>query len=311
MPHSDFVHLRLHTSYSLLEGAIKVNDLVKKCQEFEMPAVGITDTGNLFGALDFSTCCAEAGIQPIIGCQLGVSNEYSQTFNGDSHSNYKTLKHTKNSNSDQILIFAQNEVGYGNLLQLVSKFHLGINEQNNNQISYELIKEYGEGLIAFTGGPAGGVGSLLAEGKLDEANSLLSKLKDIFKDRLYVEVMRHNLEIEARIENLICISEGTYLEQSERRRLTPEHRLKSPTEMKSLFEDLPEAINNTILVAKRCSKMAETRPPLLPTAPKSEKDTRNDGDVLKDLAISGLEERLKSFSFGYKENSSSIEVIFL
>ncbi|MFP6761907.1 MAG: DNA polymerase III subunit alpha, partial [Rhodospirillales bacterium] len=211
----------------------------------------------------------------------------------------------------------------------------------NSYISYDLLNLYGEGLIAFTGGPAGGVGKLLFQGKNKHAETLLLKLRDIFKDRLYVELMRHNLETERFIEKdlidlafehglpliatnecyfisedmfeahdaLICISESTYVDQSERRRLTPEHRLKSAEEMSSLFSDLPEAIENTILVAKRCATMAETCRPLLPPAPKAKDDKRSDDDVLESLAKIGLEKRLQSVVLIGMDDFSKTEVI--
>ncbi|HIA81164.1 MAG TPA: DNA polymerase III subunit alpha, partial [Rhodospirillales bacterium] len=341
MPCSEFVHLRLHTAYSLLEGAIKIADLVKQCQKMGMPAVAMTDTCNLFGALDFSTNCAQGGIQPIIGCQLAVSTYMPESITDLQRSPPSNLRKGEISLPDQIILLAQNKIGYDNLLQLVSKYHLEENQLGNSYISYDLLNLYGEGLIAFTGGPAGGVGKLLSQGKNKHAETLLLKLRDIFKDRLYVELMRHNLETERFIEKglidlayehglpliatnecyfisedmyeahdaLICISESTYVDQSERRRLTPEHRLKSAEEMSSLFSDLPEAIENTILVAKRCATMAEPCRPLLPSAPKSKDDKRSDDDVLENLAKIGLEKRLQSVVLMGIDDFSKTEAI--
>ncbi len=341
MPCSEFVHLRLHTAYSLLEGAIKIADLVKQCQKMGMPAVAMTDTCNLFGALDFSTNCAQGGIQPIIGCQLAVSTYMPESITDVQRSPPSNLRKGEISLPDQIILLAQNKIGYDNLLQLVSKYHLEENQLGNSYISYDLLNLYGEGLIAFTGGPAGGVGKLLFQGKNKHAETLLLKLRDIFKDRLYVELMRHNLETERFIEKdlidlayehglpliatnecyfisedmyeahdaLICISESTYVDQSERRRLTPEHRLKSAEEMSSLFSDLPEAIENTILVAKRCATMAEPCRPLLPPAPKSKDDKRSDDDVLENLAKIGLEKRLQSVVLMGLDDFSKTEAI--
>src|SRR5579859_4778299 len=113
MSHADFVHLRIHTAYSLAEGAIRIKQLVKTCQAEGMPAVGIADTGNLFGALEFSSACAEAGIQPIIGVQMAIrrDEEGGRTFGGIE----------KKPEPDQLVLLAQNEAGYANLLKLVSK----------------------------------------------------------------------------------------------------------------------------------------------------------------------------------------------
>ncbi|SVC55564.1 uncharacterized protein METZ01_LOCUS308418, partial [marine metagenome] len=175
MPRSEFVHLRLHTAYSLLEGAIKIADLVKQCQKMEMPAVAMTDTCNLFGALDFSTNCAEGGIQPIIGCQLEVSTYMPESITDVRQSTPSILRKGEISLPDQIILLAQNKIGYDNLLQLVSKYHLEANQLGNSHISYDLLNLYGEGLIAFTGGPAGGVGKLLSQGKIEHAETLLLK----------------------------------------------------------------------------------------------------------------------------------------
>jgi len=327
MAYADFVHLRLHTAYSLLEGAIKVKDLVTQCVGMNMPAVAITDTGNLFGALEFSKACAEAGLQPIIGCQLGVA-----AFQPEGAADQKMKAQNGNGNSyhpdpDQIVLLAQNEEGYANLLQLVSEYHLHPDESGLNQVTLDQLEKYGEGLIAFTGGPLGGVGRLLGEGQRPRAEQLLNQLKDIFPNRLYVELMRHGLDIERKIEPdlielayendlpliatnecffvsqdmceahdaLICIAEGAYVSQSGRRRLTPEHRFKTPQEMRALFADLPEAIDNTLVVAQRCAIKSEARDPLLPPAPKGDGESDlDDAEVLTILSKEGLERRIET-----------------
>ena len=327
MSHSDFVHLRLHTAYSLLEGAIKVKDLVNQCVGMNMPAVAMTDTGNLFGALEFSEACAEAGLQPIIGCQLGLTPLRPE---GTGEQKLKAQNSGTGGHlmdPDQIVLLAQNEAGYANLLQLVSRYHLEPDESGVNQVTLNQLKQFGEGLIAFTGGARGGVGRLLGEGQTSYAEQLLRALKEIFPDRLYVELMRHGLDIERQIEpglldlaydhnlpliatnecffvspdmyeahdDLVCIAEGAYVSQSGRHRLTPEHRFKSPQEMRALFADLPEAIDNTLAVAQRCAIKTETRAPLLPPAPKGEGDnTLNDAEVLEILAKKGLEQRIET-----------------
>ncbi len=325
MSHADFVHLRVHTAYSLLEGALKVKSLVGQCAELKMPAVAMTDSGNLFGALEFSKACAGAGVQPIIGCQLDVTQYRHQSADekGGARNKSGGLQHP----ADQIVLLAQNEIGYGNLLKLVSQCHLEPDGGEEPRISLTALEKHHDGLIAFTGGPMGGVGRLLGDGQLDTAEELLGKLKKIFPDRLYVEIMRHDLEAEIKIEQqlielaykfdlpliatnecffdtddmyeahdaLICIAEGAYVTQSGRRRLTVNHRFKSPQEMRALFADLPEAVDNTLVVAKRCSFMAETRDPLLPAAPHgAEEDNRSDAEVLAELAAAGLEKRIET-----------------
>ena len=322
MSHSDFIHLRVHSCYSLLEGAIKIEDLVNRTKDFNMPAVAITDTGNLFGALEFSKACINEGIQPIIGTQLDVSPfQFTLGHEGLSSGNH----HVAIKEPDQIVLLAQNKIGYANLLKLVSEFHLEPDGNAEPRTSIERLDQYNEGIIEFTGASKGGVGRLLAEGQYDAAEELLIKLKKIYGDRLYVEIQRHNLAIEYQIEGalidlaykhdlpliatnecffdteeiyeahdaLICISAGAYVDQSERRRLTVEHRFKSPSEMRSLFADLPEAIDNTLVVARRCSVMAEAREPLLPKAPKEiQNGDLSDDEVLRILSTKGLHERL-------------------
>ena len=315
MPHADFVHLRVHTAYSLSEGAIKLDALAALCAAQRMPAVAITDTGNLFGALEFSITLAAAGVQPIVGCQIGVRREQDQSSNGTPPA------------PDQLVLLVQNSEGYANLLKLVSTSYLATDSGEPAQISLTDLKDLNAGLLALTGGPQGAVGRLLREGHVPGAEAMLSRLGELFGDRLYVEVMRHGMPEEAQIETdlidlayrynlplvatneaffsdvemfeaqdaLLCISQGAYVSQRNRRRLTPDHRFKSAKEMGELFADLPEAISNTIVVAQRCSFMAETREPILPVFPKLH--GRIEADVLRELAESGLENRLQAYVF--------------
>ncbi|MBT3991374.1 MAG: DNA polymerase III subunit alpha [Rhodospirillaceae bacterium] len=322
MSHADFVHLRVHSGYSLLEGALKVKDLVKRTKSLDMPAVAITDTGNLFGALEFSNTCAAEGIQPIIGAQLDVT---PYRLSGEDENRMNSGNASVMQEPDQIVLLAQNEAGYRNILKLVSQYHLAPDGDAEPRISVDDLAGHAEGVIAFTGGAKGGVGQLLAEGQNEAAEELLVRLKEIFDDGLYVELQRHNLPIEIKIEEplidlaykhdlpliatnecffdtedmyeahdaLICIAAGAYVDQSGRRRLTVDHRFKSPQEMRALFADLPEAVDNTLVVAKRCSVMSEPHDPLLPSAPKEEGDNgATDSEVLAELSKLGLEDRL-------------------
>ncbi len=318
MSHADFVHLRVHTAYSLLEGAIKIKDLVKLCEDAAMPAVAMTDTGNLFGALEFSEYCAKAGVQPIVGCQLAI-----EPFRWRGEDNAK-ISNGPMAKPDQLVVLAQNQTGYATLLKLVSEMHVNAGATGVPCLSMEALEGRGEGLIALTGGPSGGLGRLIADGQMEHAEELLGRLKATFPGSLYIEVMRHGLPSERMIEGklvemayahelplvatnecffsnegmyeahdaLICIAEGSYVGQTGRRRLTPDHRFKSAQEMRALFADLPEAIDNTLAIARRCAVMAETRKPLLPPAPKHEGDSRTDAEALADLAREGLEKRL-------------------
>ncbi|MGH6619075.1 MAG: PHP domain-containing protein, partial [Alphaproteobacteria bacterium] len=310
MPHADFVHLRVHSAYSLSEGAIKVADLAKLCARERMPAVGVTDTNNLFGALEFSLAARGAGVQPIVGCQLSVAAGEGRGGNGAAVA------------PDQLVLLVQDETGYGNLLALTSRAFLGTEPHETPHVGMEDLRAHAEGLIALTGGPAGGVGRLLADGQGPAAEAMLQALAGIFPGRLYIEVMRHGLAEEERIESdlidlayrhdlplvatnevffatrdmydahdaLICIAEGTVVTRSDRRRLTPEHYLKSAAEMRELFADLPEAADNTLVVARRCAYMPEMRDPILPAYPHLQ--GRTEEEALRDMAREGLEERL-------------------
>jgi DNA polymerase III subunit alpha len=190
MPPADFVHLRVHSAYSLSEGAIKIKQLVELCRRHRMPAVAVTDTGNLFGAFQFAQAAAEAGIQPIIGCQLGIRREASE---GPSRPGLRPAP-------DQIVLLVQSETGYLNLLRLVSKSFLEGEPGESPQLPIAALAGMSDGLIAFTGGLHGGVGRLLAEGQDEAAALCLGDLQKLFPGRLYVELMRHGLAAERLIE---------------------------------------------------------------------------------------------------------------
>jgi DNA polymerase-3 subunit alpha len=312
MPHADFVHLRVHTAYSLSEGAIKVAYLARLCTEADMAAVAITDTGNLFGALEFSMACAEAGVQPIIGCQISVTRSDGQARNGCGPA--------VTPPPDPLVLLVQDATGYANLIKLVSKSFLDTDKGDAPQIGLDDLAARSDGLIALTGGPAGPVGRPLAEGQDEAGEAVLARLAEIFPGRLYVELMRHGLDAEDRIEPalidlatkhdlplvatneaffatpdmydahdaLLCIADGAYLSQDERRRATREHYFKSAQDMRAAFADVPEAIDNTLVIARRCAFLVETREPLLPSVPGIVDEER----ALRDQARAGLDVRL-------------------
>ena len=314
MPHADFVHLRIHSAYSLAEGAIRIKQLVELCQANDMPAVAITDTGNMFGALEFSMAAASAGVQPIVGCQLGVRRERVEGARG--------ARPGLQEDPDQLVLLAQNEAGYQNLLYLVSKAFLESEPSEPAQLALADLDGYSEGLIALTGGVAGPVGRLLAEGQADAALGVLERLKRLFPERLYVELQRHGLEVEDLVEPLLvdlayehdlplvatnepffatadmhaahdallCISTSSYVSQSDRRRVTVEHRFKSAAEMRALFADLPEAVDNTLVIARRCAFMPTSAKPMLP--PFATESGRDEANELREQAAAGLEDRL-------------------
>ncbi len=313
---SQFVHLHVHSAYSLAEGAIRIKDLIKKCQAYDMPAVAVTDTSNMFGALEFSTKMAEAGIQPIIGTQMAIVRPE------DANSISTTM-----SDPDQLVLLAQNEAGYMNLLKLASAAFVDSGVENPTHITWEQLKTYNEGIICLTGGPKGTIGRQLLDKQVETAEKTLDTLYEIFGDRLYIELLRHGSLDETAIEDqlldfayaknipivatnncyftdrdmheahdaLICIAQGRYVSEDDRPKVTPEHYFKSPDEMIELFKDLPEAIENTVKIAQRCSYVLKFRDPILPRFETGRDETEE--EALKRISYEGLDWRLKTYVY--------------
>jgi DNA polymerase III subunit alpha len=319
MPHVDFIHLRVHSAYSLSLGAIKVKELVALAKRHAMPAVAMTDKGNLFGALEFALAAREAGIQPIIGCELMLRRGEGEGRVGG--------KLGPSAAPDPVLLLVKDEAGYRNLLRLVSRSFLGTEGGEEPQVALSALDGHTDGLILLTGGLRGPVGRLIAEGQGAAAETLLQRLAGLFPGRLYVELMRHGLALEDKIEAplialayrydlplvatndvyfadadfhqahdvLLCIDEGTVLSNPNRRRLTPDHHFKSPAAMRALFADLPEAVDNTVVVAQRCAYMPEPHAPILP--PFATASGRDEAAELRAAAGAGLERRLAAQLF--------------
>jgi DNA polymerase-3 subunit alpha len=322
MAHADFVHLRVHSAYSLLEGAIKIPELAELCQRHNMPAVAVTDTRNLFGALEFSTTMVKAGVQPIIGCELAISREGADSGPARAANGFGTRR----AEPDKLVLLVKDAEGYGHLLDLVSRAHLETASGETPQVPLSLLEGRSEGLIALTAGPEGTVGRHLAENRPDEAEAALRRLEALFPGRLYVEVMRHGRAEEDRIEGalvdlayahglplvatneayfadegmfeahdaLLAIAEGAHVGDPDRRRLTPDHRFRSPAEMKALFADLPEAVANTLVIARRCAFASPERTPILPPFGG---DGESAAERLRAQAKEGLEARLEAAVF--------------
>ena len=298
-----FIHLRLHTEYSLLEGAVRLKKLPGLCEMAEMPAVAITDTNNMFAALEASEGLSKAGVQPIIGCQFDVM--YDPAEPGQ-----------KPRNPAPMVLLAQSELGYENLMKLNSCLYLERPEMLP-QVTVDELEKFAAGVICLTGGPDGALGRLIGGGQIPKAEALLTRLKAAFGTRLYVELQRHGgvhpteaetvelayahdlplvatndvyfpkTEMYEAHDALICISEGAYVDQqANRRRLTAEHYFKSQSEMVTLFADLPEAIENTLEIAKRCAFKSYKRDPILP------KFADDEVAELRRMANEGLQKRL-------------------
>ncbi|GJD80482.1 DNA-directed DNA polymerase [Methylobacterium gregans] len=280
-----YVHLHVHSSYSLLEGALKVGDLVKAAAADRQPALALTDTNNLFGALEFSEKAAGTGIQPIAGMQLAVTFEAADPLG-------RSQVQVTN-----IVLLAQDEVGYGNLLRLASRAYFDNDLGEAARVRAEALVESAGGLIALTGGPTGPLDTAIRAGQPERARARLAALKAAFgPDNLYVEIQRHGLPDERRVEDalidladaeglslvaanepffakpddfdahdaLLAIAEGRVVSDERRRRLTPSHGFKTRAEMAELFRDLPDALQATVEIAMRCAYRVRTRKPILP-----------------------------------------------
>jgi DNA polymerase-3 subunit alpha len=313
MPIADFVHLRVHTAYSLSAGAIRIKELAALCKAERMPAVAITDSGNLFGALEFATTCTAAGVQPIMGCEIGLER-------GNPDGGNRLGR--PGAEPDRIVLLVQNETGYRNLLQLVSRSYLASEMPSEPAISRFHLADAAEGLICLTGGPKGPVGRLLSEGQAEAAETILTELAAAFPSRLYVELMRHGEPEEARSEPgmielayrhglplvatndvhfpdaefyqahdaLLCIAQGRVIADTDRKHLTPFHFFRPAADMRAAFADLPEACDNTLVIARRCAFIPQPRQPILP-AFTTDADTHEE-TALRRAALAGLHARL-------------------
>ncbi len=305
-----FVHLRVRSAYSLLEGAIKAGKLGKMAAEAGMPAVAITDRSNLFGALEFSQSTKDAGVQPIVGCALPVLG-----IGGQQAARW--------AKTPTVVLLVQNETGWRNLCALSSAAYLEAGEMAEPGVAWSMVAARSEGLILLSGGPDGPIDPLFAQGKFGEGAAALAAMKSVFGDRFYVELQRHGLEDERRAEPglvqwaydndaplvatndvyyakaaqakshdaLLCIADGAFTGQEDRRRITGEHWFKSAEAMRDLFADLPEACDNTIDIARRCAFLVKTHAPILPRF-----DTgagRSEADELAHQAREGLKLRLQ------------------
>ena len=284
-----FVHLHVHSSFSLREGALSIATLAKLALADQMPALAITDTNNLFGALEFSEKLSKEGIQPIIGLQLSVAFGDGALFGQRAD--------IGGAGRANLVLLAQNAQGYDNLMWIGSRAWL---EPEAGDLPHLLLTRLAGrtgGLIALTGGPSGPVDRALVLGRPETAATRLQHLQGLFPDRLYLELQRHGLESEQALEPqlldlayerqvplvasneaffgkeadfeahdaLVCIAEGSFVAAAERRRLTPDHGFKTRAQMCRLFADLPEATANTVEIARRCAFRPRTRKPILPS----------------------------------------------
>ncbi|HEU0118465.1 MAG TPA: DNA polymerase III subunit alpha, partial [Alphaproteobacteria bacterium] len=326
---SGFIHLRVHSAYSLAEGAIKIyeekpkdgskaarKDLIQLCLQHHMPAVALTDKGNLFGALEFAQAAALNGVQPIIGCQIAVLRPEQAGLKTMGRADY-----------DQLVLLVQNELGYRNLSAIVTRSFVAL-DRPYPYVTWEELAPHTGGLIALSGGTEGALGRQLLASQNAAAESVLLQFRDLFTDRFYIELTRHHggavSRAETQIEKalidlayknkiplvatndvyfgeadmyeahdaLLCIADKTVVSEQNRRRMTQDHRFKSAAEMRALFADVPEACDNTLIIAKRCAYMPPARQPILPAFPTAK--GRTEAEELRAQAQAGLKARLSA-----------------
>ena len=337
MASAGFIHLHVHSAYSLLQGAMKIPKLAELAKADHQPALALTDRDNMFGALEFSDKLAGAGIQPIVGCALAIDF-------GDIDPNARNALVAPS----HIVLLAAREEGYRSLMRLNSRAFLETPVHQSPHIKIDWLKDESAGLIALTGGPNGPVSMALATDQPAVALSRTEQLMEVFGDRLYLELQRHGLDVERRVEAalidiayakslplvatnepyfasaddyeshdaLLCIAGGRLIAETDRPQLTPEHRFKTRAEMAVLFADIPEALSSTVEIAQRCSYRPRTRKPILPRFTVGSDNTadaeKEEGEELRRQAEEGLARRIAAhgLSPGFTEEDYSKRLDF-
>jgi len=307
-----FIHLRVHSAYSLSFGALQIDKIIDLAKNDNQPAICITDNNNMFGALEFSEKASSNGIQPIIGCQLDIIDEYS---------------------SGEVVLIAKDERGYLNLINLVSNAHLNSNELKGPVVKINELKQRNHGLIVLSGGPENGfISQELNSSNKNIIKSRLDFFKINFDGNFYIELQRHNKNyqkisekhlielaykyelplvatndvcfLEPEMQNahevLMCIEAGLTISNPDRKVISPNHYFKNMNEMIDLFNDIPEAISNTIKISRRCHFRPKTSKPMLPAY--ETLSGKNEKEELKNLSEKGLKLRLNQKTSITKED---------
>ena len=339
MSSAGFVHLHVHSAYSLLKGSIKIAKLGELAKADRQPALALTDTDNMFGALEFSDKMAGYGIQPIVGCELAIDF-------GDQDPNARNALAAAPA---RIVLLAARERGYRSLMRLNSRAFLETPVHQSPHIKLEWLEGDAEDLIALTGGPDGPISLALHGDHAALAAARCDRLAKLFGDRLYVELQRHGIDKERRVESglidlayakglplvatnepyfagnddyeahdaLLCIAGGRLIAETDRDQLTPDHRFKTRAEMAVLFADIPEALASTVEIAERCSFRPMTRKPILPrftvgAGTNAADAATEEAAELRRQAEEGLSNRLKvhGLSQGTTEEDYSARLAF-
>ena len=299
-----FNHIKIHTQYSICEGALRTSDLAKHCKENKIKAVGLCDTNNMCGALEFSELIAKSKTQPIIGTQINI--KYKENFG-------------------KLPLFAKNLEGYKNLIKLSTQSYLDINDDQSPHCTLEDILKNSEGIILFSGSCDGLFGKLFFKNLVEDIHVLFKNLKNIYKDNFYLEIQRHDDEGEKLLENFLvtsseklevpliathevfylnkemyeahdaylCIGEKTYVNVKDRKKYTDEHYLKKSNDMCELFKDLPDALENNFNFPLRISYRPNNSPPILPNI--QTKNVTNVDELLVKESTDGLQEKLNEY----------------
>ncbi|NNM78098.1 DNA polymerase III subunit alpha [Sphingomonas sp. ID1715] len=308
MSHAPFVPLRIFSSFTMLEGALDPKDIVKYAKRHGFPAAALTDRNGLYAAMAFSEAAMKAGVQPIIGTMLGVARPREDGA--------PVL--------DWLALYAQDETGYRNLCELVSAAHLDRPLEQDPHVPLTALKGKTDGLICLTAGAEGALARLFAEEQAAAAIDYVDRLELLFPGRLYIELSRRMNEVEARAEKhlidlayahelplvatnpccfgdehfhaahdaMLCIASSSYIDSEDRQKSSPDAWMKPLPEMQRLFEDLPEALANTLVVAQRCAVAAPKRKPILPSLAG---DRDAEAEKLREDARAGLRARLARY----------------
>lgn len=328
MKHSSFVHLHVHTQYSLLDGMIRLDDLFKKAKEYAMPAIAITDHGNMFGAIDFYKQAYANGIKPIIGCELYVAPK--SRFDKSSSSIGEATRH--------LVVLVKNMQGYKNLMKLTSAAHIE-GFYYRPRVDKELLRQLSEGLIASSACLHGEIASHIVRGNMEEARRAAREYLEIFgEDNFYLEIMENGIPEQktaneglielgrelsipliatndchylnadhAEAHNiLLCIQTGKTIEDGDRMSMTSDQfYVKSPDEMADLFATVPEAVSNTVEIAERCNITFEFGKFYLPKFEVKD-PTETLEDYLERKAVEGLDKLMPVIMAYQKEDEALV-----
>src|SRR5213082_1395527 len=310
MPRDSFVHLHLHTEYSLLDGAIRIKELMRKAAEFKMPAVAVTDHGNLYGAIEFYQEATRAGIKPIIGCEAYVAPR-----------SHKEKASSLREAAYHFTLLAQNDNGYRNLVKLISTAHLD-GFHYRPRIDKELLAQHSAGLIGLSGCLASEVNSAIQSNNIDKAKQAAAEYRDILgAENFFIELHDHGMDEQRKCNSalpqiardlgiglvaandvhflrrddhdahdvMLCIGTGKMVADESRMKYAPELYFKSPEEMREVFRDFPQAIENTLKIGERCNLDLEFGHSKYPEYPVPPGKTRQ--GYLRELCYSGLQQR--------------------